>query len=177
MAPLLGARGSVPAARLDRELALDDPAHLQRLAQPLVLHEGAMADPGDPIEGAVGEGGPLVADLDPTIGETEDRHLLADQGPGDVAGLKDEHHPVVLNRERMGDGALVDVLRAGQARPAAGLEVAARTTRARIVLIGPVFFASRRQTAAQSRRSAFSAMSSSEGHEFSGNLLDIAGLR
>jgi hypothetical protein len=45
-----------------------------------------------------------VADLNPAIREVVDGDLLAGQGTRDVVRLEDEHHTVVLDRQRIGDG-------------------------------------------------------------------------
>ncbi len=47
-----------------------------------------------------------MADLDPAVREVVDGDLLAGQGASDVIGLEDEHHAVILDRQRLGDGAL-----------------------------------------------------------------------
>ncbi len=72
----------LPAPQLRRQLGLHRPAHFQRLTQPLVLDDGALIDSGDPVEGAVGQGQPLVTNLDPTVGEVVNGDLLAGQGAG-----------------------------------------------------------------------------------------------
>lgn len=97
-------RRSFPASQLRWQLGLHRAAHLQRLAEPLVLDDSALIHPCDPVEGAVGQGQALVADLNSAVREVIDDDLLPRQGARDLVGLEDEHHPVVLNRQRVGDG-------------------------------------------------------------------------
>ena len=89
-----------------RQFGLHPAAKLQRLAEPLVLDDGALVDAADLVEGAVGQRQALVADLHPPVGEVVDRDPLAGQVAGQIAGLEEEQHPVVLQSQRVGDRAL-----------------------------------------------------------------------
>ncbi len=76
MLRLVAPCGSLPASQLRRQLGLHRTAHLQRLAKPLVLDDGALINPRDPVEGPIGEGQALIANLDPAVWEVVGRVLI-----------------------------------------------------------------------------------------------------
>ena len=47
-----------------------------------------------------------MANLDAAVREIVNGDLLPGQSAGDLVRLEDEHHPVVLDRQRLDDGAL-----------------------------------------------------------------------
>ncbi len=79
---------------------------LQQRAQPLVLHHGSLVDLPNLIEGPIGEVFALVADGDPAIGIVHHRYPLADRRLRGLRWLQDEQHLVILQGQRLGEGAL-----------------------------------------------------------------------
>src|SRR3954463_6977354 len=79
----------------------------QNRPQPLVLHHRRLVHPLALVKGPIGKLQALVLDRKSTVGIVEHRDALTGEGPCDVVWLKDEQHVVILQRQAVGDRALL----------------------------------------------------------------------
>src|SRR5215218_5347541 len=81
-------RSALAAVHVQLFLALSDVG--QHRTEPLVLDNGCLVDPLQPVKGAVGQVDAVMADRQTTIGVVENGHPLARQRSGDRVRLKEE---------------------------------------------------------------------------------------
>src|SRR5512132_4200165 len=81
--------------------------HRQYWSQPLVVGDSALVDVADLVKGAVSEINAVIADRKPAVGMVNDGYPLADCRLGFLARRQDEDHFVVLQRQRLREGALL----------------------------------------------------------------------
>ena len=112
----------------------------ERSAEALVLDNRPLVDLLDLVKGTVGEFNPAVADCQAAVGIIDDGEPLADRRLGLLAWLQDEHNLVVLQGQRLRQGALllpgkgvVEIV-AGAQRPVQILIVGRRFGKARVVV-------------------------------------------
>src|SRR5215213_925540 len=79
----------------------------QNRPQPFVLHHRRLVHSLTLVEGPIRKLQPLVLDRKPTVGIVEHRDALAGEGPRDCVRLEDEQHVVILQRQAVGDRALL----------------------------------------------------------------------
>ena len=115
--PTLG-RSDAALVGLMHVLALPD--QVEQGPQPLVFGDGGLVDLPDLVEGAIGEVDAVVADHQAAVGTVVDGDALADRRLGGLRRLQNEHHLVVLQGQRLGQGAfhapgegLIEVVAAG----------------------------------------------------------------
>jgi hypothetical protein len=95
-----------PTATLGPATQLFIADHRQYRSQPLVVGDGALIDLPNLVEGAVSHD-TFVTDRKPAVGMVDDGDALADRCLGLLARFQDEHHFVVLEGERLREGALL----------------------------------------------------------------------
>src|SRR5512132_2401466 len=81
--------------------------HRQYWPQPLVIGDSALVDVADLVKGAVSEINAVIADRKPAVGMVNDGYPLADCRLGLRARRQDEDHFVVLQCQRLREGALL----------------------------------------------------------------------
>src|SRR6266404_1084875 len=81
--------------------------HRQYCPQPLVVGDRTLVDLLDLVEGAVGQLDTPIADRQPAVGVVDDSYALADRRLGLLARFHDEEHLVVLQRQRLREGAFL----------------------------------------------------------------------
>ena len=87
-------RSALAAVHVQPFLALSDVG--QHRTEPLVLDNGSLVDPLQPVKGAVGQVDAVMADRQTPIGVVENGNPLARQRPADRVRLKEEQDLVVL---------------------------------------------------------------------------------